>query len=146
MKTEQEQIEVMAGIIAETLQDKKVENGATWVSYLPSLLGSADKEKEVAEALHEAGYGDVSEYKAEIERLRETLGQCNIELNGALETLKSQCCEIGKPKAEVKQAQIDVLNKLKARSIGYSFLGEKLITESEIDELIKEMQDEKDNG
>lgn len=41
--------------------------------------------EDIVKALHEAGYGDVSEYKAEIERL----------------------------KAEVKQAKIDTLNKVK---------------------------------
>ena len=40
----------------------------------------------------------------------------------------------------VKQAQIDVLNKLKERAIGYTFLGEKLATETDIDELIKEVE------
>lgn len=75
MKTKQEQIKAMTGIIAETLQDKRVENGATFVSYLPSLLGSADKEKEVAEVLMQAGYGDVSEYKAEIEQLNKKLAK-----------------------------------------------------------------------
>ena len=41
---------------------------------------------------------------------------------------------------DVKQAQIDVLNKLKERAIGYTFLGEKLATETDIDELIKEVE------
>ena len=40
----------------------------------------------------------------------------------------------------VKQAQIDILNKLKERAIGYTFLGEKLATETDIDELIKEVE------
>lgn len=72
MKTEQEQIKEMTSIIVETLQDKRVENGTTFVTYLPSLFGNnPDKEKEVAETLIENGYGDVSEYKAEIERLKE---------------------------------------------------------------------------
>ena len=41
---------------------------------------------------------------------------------------------------QVKQAKIDVLNKLKERAIGYTFLGEKLATETDIDELIKEVE------
>ena len=41
---------------------------------------------------------------------------------------------------DVKQAKIDVLNKLKERAIGYTFLGEKLATETDIDELIKEVE------
>ena len=51
----------------------------------------------------------INRYKAEIERLRTTLGQCNTELNSALESLKSQCREIGELKAGTKQAKIDVL-------------------------------------
>ena len=43
---------------------------------------------------------------------------------------------------EIKQAQIDVLKKLKERAIGYTFLGEKLATEADIDELIEEIENE----
>lgn len=93
--TKQDLIEAMAGIIAETLQDKRVENGATFVSYLPSLLGSADKEKEVAEELIKAGYGDVSEYKAEIERLKkETSDIQKRTAKEILQTLYDECYEI----------------------------------------------------
>lgn len=42
----------------------------------------------------------------------------------------------------VKQAQIDILNKLKERAIGYTFLGEKLATETDIDGLIEEVENE----
>ena len=92
------------------------------------------------QSLMQAGYGDISEYKAEIEQLRTTLGQCNTELNSALESLKSQCREIGELKAGTKQAKIDVLNELKSLSIyddnyldGYVFIDdiEKLLEEYE---------------
>ena len=43
---------------------------------------------------------------------------------------------------EIKQAQIDILNKLKERAIGYTFLGEKLATEADIDGLIEEIENE----
>lgn len=56
---------------------------------------------------------EIKKLKAEIKRLRTELGQCNTELNSALEKLKSQCCEIGELGAENRQAQIDVLNKVK---------------------------------
>ena len=98
-----------------------------------------------AEALYNAGYGDVSEYKSEIERLRTTLGQCNTELNSALESLKSQCREIGALKAGTKQAKIDVLNRLKqiygyysCYSLGNDVRSLNVI----IDELIKEVENE----
>ena len=41
---------------------------------------------------------------------------------------------------DIRQAQIDVLNKLKERAIGYTFLGEKLATETDIDGLIEEIE------
>lgn len=43
---------------------------------------------------------------------------------------------------EKKQAKIDVLKKLKERAIGYTFLGEKLATETDIDGLIEEVENE----
>ena len=43
---------------------------------------------------------------------------------------------------EIKQAQINVLKKLKERAIGYTFLGEKLATETDIDGLIEEVENE----
>ena len=98
-----------------------------------------------AETLIDHGYGDVSEYKAEIERLRTTLGQCNTELNSALESLKSQCREIGKLRAEVKQGKIDVLNKVKERAGGLAAIETYHICNL-IDELIKEVQNGEDKG
>lgn len=65
--------------------------------------------------LHTDALNVIIEQENEIERLRTTLGQCNTELNSALESLKRQCREIGKLRAEVKQAQIDILNKANER-------------------------------
>lgn len=118
MKTEQEQIKKMArsmcGYCSTDGKCAVSKNGRE-----PDICANVDTEhclyKEYAERLIESGYGDVSEYKAEIERLRTTLGQCNTELNSALESLKSQCREIGELKAKVKQAQIDILNKAKEK-------------------------------
>lgn len=105
--------------------------------------GCPDYDRKLVYAMGK-GYGDVSEYKAEIERLRTTLGQCNTELNSALESLKSQCREIGKLKAKIKQAQIDVLNKLKKRArtsyVLDDFILGSVVFSKDIDELIKEVQ------
>ncbi len=80
----------------------------------------------------------------EIERLRTTLGQCNTELNSALESLKSQCREIGELKAKIKQAQIDVLKRLKVFSEPYpNSWGIYVIDVYHIDELIKEVENDK---
>ena len=91
----------------------------------------------------------MSEYKAEIERLRTTLGQCNTELNSALESLKSQCREIGELRAKVKQAKIDVLNKLKEKYGSYICCtwtrATKLLGEI-IDEFIEKIKNEQDTS
>ena len=109
MKNEQEQIEEMAHIMCEYYNSGFCANSdmTEICEDMPDYCY-----KNEAEALYNAGYGDVSEYKAEIERLRTTLEQCNTELNSALESLKSQCREIGELKAGTKQAKIDVLNRV----------------------------------
>ena len=112
----------------------------------------------------------ITEQEQEIERLRTTLGQCNTELNSALESLKSQCREIGELKAEneeltkvvsskvydlidnakeiadareawEKQAKIDVLNELKAKSYVNDYCREVVELEK-IEKLIKEAQND----
>ena len=92
----------------------------------------------------------INRHKAEIERLRTTLGQCNTELNSALESLKSQCREIGELKAGVKQAKIDVLNELKKRArtsyVLDDFVLGSVVFSKDIDEIIKEVQDGEDKG
>ena len=79
----------------------------------------------------------------EIERLRTTLGQCSTELNSALESLKSQCREIGELKAKIKQAQIDVLKELKTRhDYAIKYMGYPWDISQQIDELIAEVKNE----
>lgn len=93
--------------------------------------------------LHTDALNVIIEQEKEIERLRTTLGQCNTELNSALESLKSQCREIGELKAEVKQSQIDVLNKVKdLMDKYYVFEGVCGYFIDDFKELIKEVQDE----
>ena len=89
--------------------------------------------------LRKDSFSLIIEQENEIERLRTTLGQCNTELNSALESLKSQCREIGELKAGTKQAKIDVLNKLK-EEMGDVKVG--MWTASQIDELINEVENE----
>ena len=85
----------------------------------------------------------IIEQEREIERLRTTLGQCNTELNSALESLKSQCREIGELKAGTKQAKIDVLKRLKVFSEPYpNSWGIYVIDVYHIDELIKEIEND----
>lgn len=91
--------------------------------------------------LHTDALNVIIEQEKEIERLRTTLGQCNTELNSALESLKSQCREIGALKAGTKQAKIDVLNKVKERAVGLAAIETYHICNL-IDKIIKEVQDE----
>ena len=95
--------------------------------------------------LHTDALNVIIEQEKEIERLRTTLGQCSTELNSALESLKSQCREIGKLRAEVKQGKIDVLNKVKERAGGLAAIETYHICNL-IDELIKEVQNGEDKG
>lgn len=91
--------------------------------------------------LHTDALNVIIEQEKEIKRLRTTLGQCNTELNSALESLKSQCREIGKLKAGTKQAKIDVLNKLKEKldsaPNGWAYTGY-------IDDIIEEVENGED--
>lgn len=146
MKTEQEQIEKMArsmcGYCSTDGRCAVSKNGRE-----PDICANVDTQhclyKEYAERLIESGYGKVSEYEAEIERLRTTLGQCSTELNSALESLKSQCREIGELKAATKQAQIDVLKELKTRhDYAIKNMGYPWDISQQIDELIKEIENE----
>ncbi len=90
--------------------------------------------------LHTDALNVIIEQEREIERLRTTLGQCNTELNSALESLKSQCRGIGELKAKIKQAKIDVLNKAKEKldsaPNGWAYT-------TYIDELIEEVENDK---
>lgn len=115
MKTEQELKDELEDIFFDALTDK---------SNPPYYTDKVDPENDgywqwkvyelCADELIKRGYGDVSEYKAEIERL----------------------------KAEVKQAKIDVLNELKTHSYYDDNYMEGYVFVSDIDDLIHEVQDE----
>lgn len=118
MKTEQELKDELEDIFFDALTDKsnppyytdKVdpENDGYWQCKVYELC---------ADELIKRGYGDVSEYKSEIERLKE----------------------------EVKQAKIDVLNELKTHSYYDDNYMEGYVFVSNIDDLIEEVQNAKNN-
>ena len=85
----------------------------------------------------------IIEQEKEIERLQDKCEELRNEKWDAQDDLDCYCDEMPN---KIKQAKIDVLNKLKERAIGYTFLGEKLATETDIDELIKEVQNGEDKG
>lgn len=63
MKTEQEQTKQMLKTLCDKFQCSAIDR-----SYMAKSCRQCE---DIIEALHEAGYGDISEHKAEIERLKE---------------------------------------------------------------------------
>ena len=93
--------------------------------------------EDIVKALHEAGYGDVSEYKAEIEQLK-AKNRSQERENGFLKYC--QCLTHGVDgSSHIKKAQIDVLNKAKERldsaPNGWAYT-------TYIDELIEEVEND----
>lgn len=145
MKTEQEQIKQMLKTLCDKFQCSAIDR-----SYMAKSCRQCE---DIIEALHEAGYGDISEYKAEIESLK----NANIELVDNLVFYKDKSYKLEKNvdklkteiRQEVKQAQIEILGKLKERiktaidtywnsNGGGYYLAEDAI--DEIDEMIEELK------
>ena len=149
MKTEQEQIKKMArsmcGYCSTDGKCAVSKNGRE-----PDICANVDTEhclyKEYAERLIESGYGDVSEYKAEIERLEEKCEELRNEKWNAQDDLDCYCDEMPN---KIKQAKIDVLNEVKKRIYDISPYN-PLVTKDNvkyfIDELIKEAQNGEDKS
>lgn len=150
MKTEQEQIEKMA----RTMCGFCSTDGKCAVSRnlrKPEICADVDTDnclyKEHAEQLVENGYGNVSEYKAEIERLRAENTTLYEVRNNLLEEndklLKDNVALI----LDKRQVQIDMLNKAKKCSHCDNFFKDgkwhRYVFIDDIDELIKEVQNDK---
>ena len=120
MKTKQEQIEQIEKVLKDSVADyKHLKKKGYCYCY--------------AETLIDNGYGDVSEYKEEIQRLKDN------EF-----TVVEFCNQImrdthRKTLIEIKQAQIDVLKELKGRAVSLSTIETYHICNL-IDELIKEVE------
>ena len=122
MRTEQEQIEKMArsmcGYCSTDGRCAVSKNGRE-----PDICANVDTEhclyKEYAERLIESGYGDVSEYKAEIEDLKDEIIYLERKIAIRDNALKDRDKAIemleGKQDTIVKQAKIDVLNELREK-------------------------------
>ena len=119
----------------------------TLLEHQPAIDVPYEKINDIAVALVKEGYGDVSEYKTEIERLKAN-GYRSIMYafeNNRDKIVENIQTEIDDYKQSIKQAQIDVLNKLKGKygfytccSWGHST---KLLGEI-IDRFIEEIQNE----
>lgn len=133
MKTEQEQIEEMSCILTMLINC----GGGCMAQYCHLVDNYAKK-------LIEAGYGDVSEYKAEIEDLKDEIIYLERKIAIRDNALKDRDKAIemleGKQDTIVKQAKIDVLNELKEKC---KFDGHTVaVYKNDIDELIKEVENE----
>ena len=139
MKTEQEQIKAIKQII-----DERVE---TTLGQVQGRHGNVIKTVDtviIARDIIEAGYGDVSEYKAEIERLKAE----NKSQERENDFLKfCQCLTHGVDGSNhIKKAQIDVLNRLKRIMTAYSWQIDINDVQKEINKLIKEIENDKCNS
>ena len=131
MKTEQEQTKQMLKTLCDKFQCSAIDR-----SYMAKSCRQCE---DIIEALHEAGYGDVSEYKAEIARLKAENKSQERE-NGFLKYC--QCLTHGVDGSNhIKRAKIDVLNEVKERAVGLAAIETYHICNL-IDELIKEVQNE----
>ena len=139
MKTKQEQINEIKQII-----DERVE---TTLGQVQGRHGNVIKTVDtiiIARDIVEAGYGDVSEYKAEIERLKDEIiyleRKIAIRDNALKDSDKAIEMLEGKQDTIVKQAQIDILNYLKEKC---KFDGHTVaVYKNDIDELIKEVEEQ----
>ena len=150
MKTEQELKDALEDIFFDALTDK---------NNPPYYTDKVDPEKDgywqckvyelCVDELIKRGYGDVSEYKNEIERLKSENEKLKIKCDDLKRLSDWQREEIKMLKAEVnkgcdncetiKQGQVDVLKELKTHSYYDDNYMEGYVFVSDIDELIEEV-------
>ena len=114
MKTEKELKDALEDIFFDALTDK---------SNPPYYTDKVDPENDgywqwkvyelCADELIKRGYGDVSEYKAEIERLKAEFKQLETNAEILARGVRDLNHENYELTEKIKQAQIDVLNKVK---------------------------------
>ena len=147
MKTEKELKDALEDIFFDALTDKsnppyytdKVdpENDGRWQWKVYELC---------ADELIKRGYGDVSEYKAEIERLKAEFKQLETNAEILARGVRDLNHENYELTEKVKQAQIDVLNEVKKCSQCDNFFPDgnwhRYVLVSDIDILIKEIEEQ----
>lgn len=137
MKTEKELKDALEDIFFDALTDKsnppyytdKVdpENDGYWQCKVYELC---------ADELIKRGYGDLSEYKAEIERLKDD----NAKLQEQF--VQYQMASDKEIKAQVKQSKIDVLNKVKHLAYYDDNYLDGFVFIDDIDKFLDEVQNE----
>lgn len=136
--TEQEQIKAIKQII-----DERVE---TTLGQVQGRHGNVIKTVDtviIARDIIEAGYGDVSEYKAEIERLKAEFKQLETNAEILARGVRDLNHENYELTEKIKQAKIDVLNELKTHSYFDDYYIDSYVFISDIDELIEEVENDK---
>ena len=103
-----------------------------------------EQRREIAEALYNAGYGDVNEYKAEIERLKEKCEELRNEKWDAQDDLDCYCDEMP---TRINQAVKEFADEIKAKlnAIFGKTICSDLDTE-DITDIIDELLKEYENG
>ena len=122
----------------------------TLLEHQPVIDVPYEKINDIAVALVKEGYGKTSEYKAEIERLKDEIIYLERKIAIRDNALKDRDKAIemleGKQDTIVKQAKIDVLNELRekyATSGSVNSNWATIIFVDDIDELIKEVKNDK---
>ena len=136
--TEQEQTKQMLKTLCDKFQCSAIDR-----SYMAKSCRQCE---DIVKALHEAGYGNISEYKAEIERLIAEFKQLETNAEILARGVRDLNHENYELTEKIKQAQIDVLNRLKERYGFYSCYSWENDVRSLnviIDELIKEIENDK---
>lgn len=100
--------------------------------------------------LHKGALALITEQEKEIDFQVQDRARLQREIDELEQAHEQRVEEIKRLKAEVKQAQIDVLNKLKDKMFEREYMGvkykERIFYESEIDDMIAEVQNGKDKG
>lgn len=141
--TKQEQTKQMLKTLCDKFQCSAIDR-----SYMAK---SCKQCEDIVKALHEAGYGNISEYKAEIERLITEFKQLETNAEILARGVRDFNHENYELTKKVKQAQIEILGKLKERiktaidtyfnlDGGGYYLAENAL--DDIDELIEEVEND----
>ena len=102
--TKQEQTKQMLKILCDKFQCSAIDR-----SYIAKSCRQCE---DIVETLHEAGYGDISEYKAEIERLKAEFKQLETNAEILARGVREFNHENYELTEKVKQAQVDTINTI----------------------------------
>ena len=102
--TKQEQTKQMLKILCDKFQCSAIDR-----SYIAKSCRQCE---DIVETLHEAGYGDISEYKAEIERLKTEFKQLETNAEILARGVREFNHENYELTEKVKQAQVDTINTI----------------------------------